>query len=322
MHGTRLERVDLNLLPALSALLDERQISRAAERAGLSQSAMSRAFHRLRRTLGDDLLIREGVGYRLTPRAERIHAQLAALLPVLGDIFDGQAFDPGAVSQTIHLAGTDYAADLLGTALSRRLLAASPRSTVRFHPAGRDTFDLLVRGDLDLALFGAEPPAPLRSAALFEERFVCVVADTHPLARARTVELADYLSYRHLVIDIAEGRQPAVDRVLETRGTPRDAGSVTPFHAVAPRMLSGTSLVLTFPARMVATFAGLPGLCTVPAPPEIDTMTYRMAWHPRLDHDPAHRWLRDTVLAAAGELDGDGAADAQPSTSASVRSVA
>ena len=302
MHRTQLENVDLNLLPALAALLDERHISRAAERTGLSQSAMSRALQRLRRTLGDDLLVRDPGGYRLTPRAERLREQVGAVVPRLGAIFLGETFDPAALSQTIRLSGSDYTVAVLGIPLQRRLLAESPQSVVRFHSWHESTFEELGRGGLDLTFYGAQAPDPLHSTALFEDRFVCVLADTHPLAGAGSLDLTAYLTCRHVVIDITDGSQPAVDQILAGRGTPRDVGSTIPFHAVAPHALPGTDLVLTFPERLAAMFADLPGLRVVTAPPEIGKMTYRMAWHPRLDSDPAHRWLRDSVRAVARDL--------------------
>lgn len=302
MRETQLQNLDLNLLPALIALLEERQISRAATRTGLSQPAMSRALQRLRRTLGDDLLVRAHGQYRLTPRAERIREQLAVVVPQLGDIFTPDAFDPAELGQVIHVCGSDYAAATVGTPLARHLSEAAPRAVLRLHAWHGNAFEQLASGDLDLAFFGAQPPAPLLSAPLFEDRFVCVVADTHPLRGRRALDLAEYLTYRHLVIDITDGTQPAIDHVLAARGTPRTVATVTPFHTVAPDVLAGTSLILTYPQRLVGVFSDPARTWIVAAPPEIDTMTYRMAWHPRLDSDPAHRWLRGTVRTVAAGL--------------------
>lgn len=302
MHRTHLEGVDLNLLPALAALLDERHISRAAERTGLSQSAMSRALQRLRRVLGDDLLVRDAGGYRLTPRAERLRDQVGAVVPRLGEIFLGERFDPAAVSHDIEIGGSDYTVAVLGIPLTRRLLAESPRSSVRFRAWHESSFQDLGLGGLNLIFFGAQVPAPLHSMAVLEDRFVCVLPTGHPLAGATAVDLPSYLACRHMAIDITDGAQPAVDRILAGYGTPRDVGAAIPFHAIAPHALLGTDLVLTYPERLVGLFAGLPGLTVVPAPPEIGAMTYRMAWHPRLDSDPAHRWLRDAVRDVALEV--------------------
>jgi DNA-binding transcriptional LysR family regulator len=300
MHHAQLENVDLNLLPALLALVEERNISRAAERIGLSQSATSRALQRLRRVLGDDLLVRTARGYRLTPRAERAREQLGSLFPQLDELFFGAAFDPAGLRRTIRVAGSDYATAVVGPGLIRRIGEQAPRATVRFVSWHGDVFDDLGRGDLDLAFFGAQPPGPLHTEELFTDRFVCVVAADHPLAGREALSLDDYLGCRHVVVDVTGGRQPAIDRVLAARGTPRDIASILPFHAVAPQALPGTALVVTLPERLLPSVGGRERLRVLTAPPEIETLSYRMAWHPRVDSDPGHRWLREVVRADSG----------------------
>jgi len=299
MHRAHLENVDLNLLPPLFALLEERNISRAAERIGLSQSAMSRALQRLRRVLDDDLLVRSARDYRLTPRASRLRAQLAALVPQLDELFFGDVFDPAAQRRTIRIAASDYATAVVGPALVRRVAAEAPLAAVRFVAWHGRVFDDLAVGDLDLAFFGAQPPAPLRTEELFTDRFVCVAAHDHPLAGRTELSLDAYLGCRHVAIDVTAGTQPAIDRVLAGRGTPRDIASIVPFHAVAPLVLPGTALLVTLPARLVPSLPGGDRLAVLPAPPEIETLSFRVAWHPRVDSDPGSRWLRDVIRAAA-----------------------
>jgi DNA-binding transcriptional LysR family regulator len=301
MQGTHIDQVDLNLLPALVALLEEKHISRAARRTGLSQPAMSRAFHRLRRALGDDLLVRTPAGYHLTPRAERIQDQLATIVPGLDRILSEDAFDPATVARAIQLAGTDYAIAVVGPDLTRRVLAESPGSTVRFLPWRPPVVDELDRGAADLAFFGAQAPAHLRTEHLFDDRFVCVVAETHPLSGRTSVDLSSYLGFPHVIVDVDGDGQPAVDRVLAARGTPRRTGLSVPVHAAAALALPGTELVLTLPERVAGSFAAA-GTVVLAAPPDIETLSYRMAWHPRLNLDPAHVWLRDTVRAVTRPL--------------------
>src|SRR5882672_12414179 len=108
MLVTHIEGVDLNLLPPLAALLEERHVTRAAKRSGLSQPAMSRTLSRLRRLLDDQLLVRDGSGYVLTPRAERIQRQLAGLMPRLEALFAAEVFDPATAEENYRIATTDY----------------------------------------------------------------------------------------------------------------------------------------------------------------------------------------------------------------------
>jgi DNA-binding transcriptional LysR family regulator len=297
MLTTHIERVDLNLLPPLVALLDERHVSRAASRVGLSQPAMSRALQRLRRVLGDPLLIRNREGYRLTPRANQIHTQLAAIVPALETLLAAEEFNPSEVSQSIHLAGSDYAVCALGPAICREILAHSPHSTVRFHSWRVGVADQIKQGRVDLGFFGGYIPNDLSTADLFVEKFVCVLAKDHPLAQKSSIRLADYLKFNHIIIDVVDGLQPDIDNPLQTLGTPRQLGLTVPYHPAAPLMLPGTTLIATLPSRFTASCVDTRTLRVLPAPREIASLRYRMTWHPSLDNDSRHLWLRELVRA-------------------------
>ncbi len=296
MRATHINSVDLNLLPALIALLDERHVSRAADRVRLSQPAMSRALQRLRRALDDELLVRGRDGYALTPRAERIQRELAAFVPRLDALFAPEQFQPREAAQTFRLAGTDYAVSRFGPELFRRLFAESPHSTLRFETWHDGVFDDVDRGVLDLAFFGASVPAQLRSQRLFTEQFVCVLSADHPLARRRRLTLAEYLDCSHVVVATERGLQPAIDQRLQSLGSPRRASLTVPYHAAAPLAVPGTVLVATVPAGIAEPSADL---AVVAAPKEIEPLQYSMTWHPRLNRDPAHVWLRDLVRSVA-----------------------
>lgn len=287
--------MDLNLLAPLHALLDERHISRAADRLHMSQPSMSRALQRLRATLGDELLVRGPSGYQLTPRAERIRIELQHALPPLEHVFSGEKFDPATAARPFRLAGTDYTVSVLSGALLGRLFAQSPGSTVFFSRWHHTVFSDAEHGMVDLLIHGGAPPPPLRSQALFEEGYACLVSSSHPLAQSSDVSLADYLECAHIVVDVADGRQGHVDRRLEALGRPRRASVTVPYHAAAAAAVPGTALVATLPQSFAIQHA-TPGVTTViPAPGEIGPMSYTMSWHPRLDHDAAQRWLRDTI---------------------------
>ncbi len=292
--------VDLNLLLPLAALLEERHVTRAAERVHLSQPAMSRVLARLRRTFDDELLVRGTSGYEPTPRAERIERDLRALLPRVRQLFAGEAFDPASAAENHRLAGTDYAVWLFAPSLFRAVLQASPQSQITFTAWHDRVFEDLERGTVDLAFYGLAAPPGLRAEQLFEERFVCLVAASHPLADAGRLDLAAYLEASHVVIDVGGGEQTVIDRHLSTMGRRRPVRLRLPYHAAAPAALPGTALVATLPKRLAETFAGDEQLRILDAPEEIATMSYRMSWHPRLDDDPAHRWLRDRVRDVVG----------------------
>jgi DNA-binding transcriptional LysR family regulator len=289
--------VDLNLVAPLHALLQERHVSRAAERLRMSQPSMSRALQRLRATLGDELLVRGPGGYQLTPRAERIAAELQHALPRLEHVFSGEAFDPATAARAFRLAGTDYTVAVLSGALLRRVFSRSPGSTVLFSRWHHTVFSDAEHGLVDLLIHGGPAPPPLRSRVLFQEGYACLVSSQHPLALRSAVPLADYLDCAHIVVDVTDGRQGHVDRRLESLGRPRRATLTVPYHAAAAAAVPGTSLVATLPSSFAIQHAA-PGITSViPAPDEIGPMSYAMSWHPRLDQDAAQRWLRDTIIA-------------------------
>jgi DNA-binding transcriptional LysR family regulator len=294
MRLVHIDQVDLNLIPALVALLDERHVSRAAERVSLSQPAMSRALQRLRHTLDDELLVRGPAGYVLTSRAESLRAQLADVVPHIEQIFAAAVFDPAQAEQTFHLVGSDYTVMTFGASLFRRVLEQSPRSSLCFENWHNDTFDELDNGSVDLVFYGAPGPEHLRHEHLFTDHFVCIVSDDHPLSRKRSVPLSDYLAWPHLVVSIYQDRQPAIDDRLDELGQPRRPGLILPFHVVSPTVVRGTPLIATIPRRMLDG-QNNDGIAILRAPREIDTLRYSMTWSPRLDRDPAHEWLRQAV---------------------------
>jgi len=297
--------VDLNLLGPLAALLEERHVSRAAERMTMSQPAMSRALQKLRDALGDELLVRGPSGYQLTPRGERVQRQLSGILPRLEGLLADEPFDPRSGSPTFRLAGTDYVVSIVGPPLLERVFGESPQSTVRFGAWNHAVFDDLARGALDLVLSGAAPPPPLRFEPLFEDRYVCALSAEHPSAGKAALSLDEYLECAHAVVDIADGRQGAVDQRLDALGRPRRASVTVPYHAAAAAAARETQLVATLPRRLADDLVGDPSLVLVDAPPEIPAVTLFMDWHPRLDDDPAQRWLRDlirTTMAASDRV--------------------
>ena len=300
MRESDLPGVDLNLLGPLAALLQERHVSRAAERAHMSQPAMSRALAALRRVFGDELLVRGVGGYRLTPRAERLQRDLATILPRLESLFTETPYNPLTADHAFRLAGTDYVLSVIGPPLVRRVLVQSPAVTLHFGRWHEGVYQDVERGTLDLAFTGGAAPPPLRSEPLFDDRYVCVMSAGHPLAAATlTLTLGDYLACEHVVVDVLAGRQGTVDTRLEALGRPRRASVTVSYHAFAAAAVRDTRLVATLPRRFAGHLTADRTLAVTGAPEEIGTLSFAMAWHPRLDGDPAQRWLRDTIRAAA-----------------------
>ncbi|MCM2388424.1 LysR family transcriptional regulator [Streptomyces albipurpureus] len=332
---THIRNADLNLLEALAVLLEERHVSRAAARFHLSQSAMSRTLQRLRDTFGDELLVRAGSGYEPTPRGRQIQSELADILPRLESLLRGNPFDPATAIGNFRVQCTDHATAVLGPRIFRQVCQTAPQLTLNVTPFGDHTFPDVEQGRADLAISGVTAPKSLHWETLFEEEFVCLMAADHPLVRgggpALAVEagaagvgasladpeavgeqraaggrlaLADFLDYRHVVVAVLGDEQTMVDRRLAELGRRRSVGLRVPFFSAAATALPGTELIATLPRQATAAYARDPAYRVVEAPGELPPFPYGIAWHPRMDADPGHRWLRDIVRSAAAELPG------------------
>src|SRR5256886_7810132 len=302
---THLEGVDLNLLPPLAALLEERHVTRAAERSGLSQPAMSRALARLRRALDDQLLVRDGTGYVLTPRAERIQRQLAGLIPRLEALFAAEVFDPATAEENYRIATTDYPLLLFFPQAAREINKLSPHSTLRVEPYRDEVFDDMQHGTLDLSFYGAAPPSAFRHEVLFDDRCVCVMAADHPFAKRKRLTLGEYLRCSHLMIDIIDGQQPVIDNRLRELGLARRGALTLPLFVGAPAALPESNLVATLTERLMDRYGDDPAIAAVRPPPELEPRENFSVWHPRLEHDPAQQWLRDTIRAVVAATFGN-----------------
>ncbi|MEV4601904.1 LysR family transcriptional regulator [Amycolatopsis sp. NPDC049253] len=300
MHRVQLENADLNLLKALEVLLEERHLTRAAARIHLSQSAMSRTLTRLRATFGDELLVRTARGFEPTPRARTIQRELALVMPRLRSIVRGDEFSPASATDVVRLQLTDYAAAVLGHRLFREVFGQAPGISVQAGRLSPESFDDLEHGRADLVLTPVPPPAPLRWQPLFTERFVCVLSRDHPLTADRlTVE--DLASYPHASVVVLGAERMLAEFRLATLGITARPGLRVPFFTGAIAALPGTPLVAVLPSRLVDHVPER-DVRVAAAPEQLEDFAYGMAWHPRLDADPLHTWLRNLVLDAALQL--------------------
>ena len=290
--------VDLNLLIPLKALLHERNVTRAAERVHLSQSAMSRALERLRSELGDELLVRVGRGYELTPRGCALLEELGQVMPRLARLWAGEQFSPAQSEAHIRLAMTDYASSVVLPPLAEVLARTAPGITlevVPWHERIHEDHGLTAATHLILSPLAV--PSTLRVEPLFEDVFLCVAG--RELRRGKgTISMEEYLGFRHISVETLPHQQNLIDRSLSEAGQRRRVAVHLPYLLAAIRMLETTDLVLTLPARIAEAVPGLSGLSGLPrfkAPKEIPPIRYSMVWHPRFDSDTLHGWMRETV---------------------------
>ncbi|MFI9082333.1 LysR family transcriptional regulator [Streptomyces sioyaensis] len=288
--------IDLNLLTALDALLEEQSVTAAADRLGLSGPAMSRALGRIRRTTGDPVLVRAGRHMVPTPRALEIRAEVRRLVEAAhGVLTPSTPADPAALARVFTL----YANDLVVTALGPRLLAhaakQAPQVVLRF--LGESSIDapLLRDGtaDLELGVIDSREPE-IRREELFVDHSVAVVRDGHPLTTGK-LTARRFADAQHLNFSRRGRLTGPIDAALAELGLRRRVIATVPTFAASLMMVQDSDAVGLANARAAAPTIRRLGLRTLPIPLELPPTTMGMAWHPRHDADAGHRWLRGLV---------------------------
>jgi DNA-binding transcriptional LysR family regulator len=301
-------RYDLNLLPIFVALMEERSVTRAAERLGMTQPALSNALARLRGMLQDQLFIRERYGIQPTPVALKLAPVIVEALAQLDDAVNGQQdFDPAKAERLLTIAPNGYAEFVLVPALVARLEDVAPGIKLRLTPFGSDLMETGVMSGSTAMVLGriVDPPDNLVVQHLMDEGLACVVRADHPLIHD-CITREQFEKLRHVNI-VPPGRMRAgLFQALAQQQLRRDVAiSVTNFFAVA-EMVAVTDYCATLPKLICDRLARDPRLKALAAPVDLGTFPVEMGWHVRYRHDPAHRWLRSLIGEVASKLKGTG----------------
>jgi DNA-binding transcriptional LysR family regulator len=297
-------RYDLNLLPVFLALMEERSVTRAAARLGITQPALSNSLNRLRDTLRDPLFIRERYGIKPTQLAEEIAPTIEAALAQLDDlILNQQEFQPAKAERLFTLAPNSYVELVLMPALVARAREVAPGIKLRMTAFGNDLAETGVISGTTAMVLGriVDPPDNLVVQHLMDDGLACVVRNDHPDVRDR-ISRERYESLKHVNV-LPPGRLRAgLFQALGQQNLKREvAVSVTHFLAV-PEMLAVTDYCATLPSLICRSLERDPRLRVLPTPVDLGTFPVQMAWHVRYRHDPAHRWLRSMIGELAKEM--------------------
>ena len=296
-----MESRDLSLLLTLDALLQEENVTLAAKRLGLSTPAASHALARIRERLGDPVLVRAGRSMVLTPRAEQLRPLVRSLVEDAARVMSAAVpFAPSGLKRTFTIFTTDHVLLVLGPAVDRILREEAPDVCLRFLPSVMEDWIPLRDGvaDLSVCILG-HFPAEFKTRQLFTDRFVCVVRKDHPKV-GRRLTLNQYLAMDHIVVSPL-GRPSQVDAVLAERGLERRIRRVVPFFNSGLLLAATTDDVLTVSDRAALALAGTLGLRIVEPPLPLASYSLNLLWHPRLENEPANRWLREVFVRAAKE---------------------
>lgn len=294
-------RPDLNLLITLDVLLTEGSVARAAQRLRLSPSAMSRALARLREATGDPLLVRAGRGLVPTPRALELRGRVGQL------VNDGEAvlrpaerLDLKRLERSFTLRVRQGFVESFGAALIARVGKEAPGVRLHFmEKLDKDSAPLRDGSvDLEAGVVGDGTGPEVRAQALFRDRFIGVVRKGHPLSKGK-ITPARYAAGKHILVGRRGFKRSALDEALEALGLEREIVTIVGGFSAALMLARASDLIACVPERHTGNLrAGMHSFTLPVAVPEI---TVSLLWHPRLEADPAHRWLRGCVRDVCAE---------------------
>lgn len=290
-----MNRPDLNLLATLDVLLAEGSVARAAQRLRLSPSAMSRSLARLRKVMGDPLLVRAGRGLVPTPRALELRARVTQLVQ------DGEAVLRPAETlnlkqlvRTFTLRSSDGFVETFGPDLIARVAKEAPGVRLRFVPK-LDRESALLRDaavDLETGVVGKMTGPEVRTQALFRDRWIGVVRKKHALSRGK-ITPSRFAAGKHILVSRRGLESGPIDEALKRAGLEREIVAIVGGFSAALALARATDLIAAVPEHHTESLRS--GVHSFPIPIATPEVPVSLLWHPRLDADVAHRWLRGCV---------------------------
>lgn len=302
------DTVDLNLLRVFEAIARERSVTAAASVLGLSQPAVSNALARLRKRVGDPLFTRTPEGMQPTALAKEVAGPIRQALGLIDATLDrDRGFDPAVSDRTFRVHMSDIGEMVFLPPLMERLGLEAPQ--VRIETAAlpeAEIADALASGGLDVAIgFLPGLGAPLRSSALFRDRYLVLVRRDHPRIGERLTRRA-FAEARHCLVQSIGSGHAVIEEALRAHGLERRIALRVRHFTVVPMILARTDLVVSVPSQVAPVFAGLGRFRALPLPVAVAPAEVRLYWHERASVDPGNRWLRG-VMTALFRLQGSGA---------------
>jgi DNA-binding transcriptional LysR family regulator len=307
----KLRNLDLNLLVALDALLEERHVTRAALRVGLSQPAMSNALTRLRVTFNDELLVRTPSGMEPTPRGMELQRPIKRVLHEIQKVLESDGdFSTTQSSRMFRLRMGDLHNVLFLPSVMSTIESTAPNVKLSVvYLKSSDTIDALIHDDIDLAIsVGLDYPKTICSADFYEDRLVCVMRPGHPALKA-PLTLEAYLALDHIKVAQSRADRRFIDDELARLNVVRRVPLQVQHWLVAPEIVRQTNLVSATWQKIAGRYSRNGELICLPLPFGPRKFAFKIYWHRRYDKNAAHQWLRNIVLASAKNLpvqDSDG----------------
>jgi DNA-binding transcriptional LysR family regulator len=289
---------DFNLLLTLDAVLTEGSVARAAERLHLSPSAMSRALARLRVTTGDPLLVRAGRGLVPTPRALELRGQVSQLVQDATVVLrPAEQLNLTQLVRAFTIRSREGFVENFGPDLIARVSQEAPSAQLCFVQKSNKESTSLRDGtvDLEIGVEGKTTGPEVRSQELFSDRFIGVVREGHALSRGE-ITPSRYASGRHTSVSRRGLATGPIDEALKPFGLERAIATIVGSFSTALALARSSDLIASVPERQTGNLRA--GMYSFPLPVPAPEITISLLWHPRMEADPAHRWLRNVVLEA------------------------
>lgn len=295
MNEENVKNFDLNLLLTLHVILEERNVSRTAQRLNVSQSAISHALTRLRHAFDDPLFHRGSREMLPTPKAESLQAEIGLILSKVGQLVEPRVFDATRHSGVFRIVATDYGSLIIFPQLVRHLRLAAPNVRLECRGWSDQTLGQLESGIVDLVLGGQEPFPDFHHEPLFRDRLVLMVDDQHPLAARRKITLDEFVSFPHAVITVVSSRMKVIDDLLAAKGLARRITFKIEHFLSSPAIIRNSDLILTIP--LVGAREMLTGTSTrlLPIPLKLSDYDYIQAWGDKQEAKPFHQWMRSAI---------------------------
>jgi DNA-binding transcriptional LysR family regulator len=303
MNDMHTPDIDLNLLHVFYAVFETKNVSVAADRLQLSQSAASHAISRLRKQLGDPLFVRTAVGMQATPFAEQLAKPIGEALESLRtSVRSAREFEPATSCRRFKIYLSDIGQVLFLPGLLAHFKVHAPGVTLKMPPVPmRDSHLALETGEVDLAVgHFTTLVAGFHQKKLFRERYVCVVRSGHPNFRDG-MTLDAFQASDHAIADSSGMAHQLLDRALDRHGVRRQFRLVVPEFMVLPLIIQNSDLLVVMPSRLADQFSRLLSLQILPLPVNVSSYDIQIYWHERYHQDPANRWLRAAITELFAE---------------------
>lgn len=294
MISNELQHLEIKSLLALLYLIEEQNVGKAAERLFMSQPAMSRLLTRLRDAFDDPLFIRTSKGMIPTAKAASLEHPIRQMVEQMSHLNAKQAFDSSLSQRHFHLQATHYIAQAYVPFIAERLYQVAPNTSLETRTVGETSLIHSQEHNLDVVLCSGfiQVPSTYEKQRLGHETFYCVMSKSHPLAKKDAITLDDYLSYKHVLVNMGGGAKVFSDEALGDRSRERVFAFRTPYFLAALATVGKTDLLMSTSGLLSSRFAEQFGLVLKSLPYPFPDAHYYLCWPKVMEHDSASRWFR------------------------------